>query len=244
MKRLISLLSLFLIVTTSFAQEFGAIISNELKTNKEEQHSEINNNKLLLGTDNNSAYSSENKISETGINLSANQLDYSSKPVRAIKIDFLSPLFCSLEFTFEQSARLGKSWEASLGIIGVGNDFKDQDPFGVYGKFSYKIMLFPESRVDPRNVLRGIYFAPEINLRTVSYDIDDSGDRENQSSMAFMVRFGRQWVFYESFLVDLYGGIGYGFNSNDEDQLPYGFYVASDDFPIAFSWGLRFGWAF
>lgn len=190
-----------------------------------------------------------NGATKTG-NLSQQQNYNSYSRTNAIKIDFMYPLFGCTELIFEQSARLGRSWELALGIVGLGNDFKNHNPSGIYGKFAYKIMLFPDSRMNPQiysQVLRGIYFAPEIGLRTVSYDTDDyqrSDDREKQSSVAFTVKFGKQWIFYDSFVIDAYGGFGYGFNSNDDKALPYGFYVAKGDFPIAFSWGLRFGFVF
>jgi len=61
--------------------------------------------------------------------------------------------------------------------------------------------------------------------------------------MAILLKLGKQWVFDDSFLVDIYGGVGYGFGGDDYDVLSYGFIVASE-VPVAFTGGIRIGWVF
>ena len=57
---------------------------------------------------------------------------------------------------------------------------------------------------------------------------------------------GKQWVFDNSFLVDFFFGVGYGFDSNNDNEEGYQFshVTASEEVPISFSAGLKMGWLF
>ncbi|QIA06756.1 hypothetical protein [Draconibacterium halophilum] len=187
---------------------------------------------------------------------------YVNQSKNALKINFLSPLFGTTEFVYEKSLKPGRSWETALGIVGLGNDIDDIDPRGIYGKFAYKFMRTPDyymNKMHYSHILKGGYIAPEIAFRYMSFDgysynyyYDSSGyyhgssssGRESQVTLAIMLKFGKQWVFDDAFLVDLYWGVGYGVGAHDYDGLPYGFIVAPDDFPIALTSGLRIGWVF
>ncbi len=187
---------------------------------------------------------------------------YAKQSKQALKINFLSPLVGSTEFIYERSIKPGKSWETALGIIGLGFDPQEVNPKGVYGKFAYKFIRNPDfysTKMHYSHILKGAYFAPEIAVRYMSYDSynydyyydsngnyhsNNSEERENLFTVAFMLKLGKQWVFDDSFLLDIYGGVGYGFGANDYEGLPYGFIVAPDNFPIAFTGGVRIGWVF
>ncbi len=187
---------------------------------------------------------------------------YATQGKQALKINFLSPLFGTTELVYEKSIKPGKSWEVALGIVGLGNDIQEIDPVGVYGKFAWKFMRNPDYyqyRMHYSHILKGAYFAPEIALRYMKYDgegydyyLDEqgyshsryTGEREQKTTVALMLKFGKQWVFDNSFLVDTYVGVGYGFGADDYSGLPYGFIVAPDEFPIALTSGIRIGWVF
>lgn len=186
---------------------------------------------------------------------------YADQSKNALKLNFLSPLFGTTEVVFERSIKPGKSWETALGIVGLGNNMQDINPRGVYGKFAYKFKRDPDfymNRMHYSHILKGAYFAPEIALRYMAYDsnnwhyyYDENGyhdnyseNRENQVTLALMLKLGKQWVFDDSFLVDIYAGVGYGFGADEYDGLPYGFIVAPDEFPIALTSGIRIGWVF
>ena len=103
------------------------------------------------------------------------------------------------------------------------------------------------------HILKGGYIAPELALRYMSFDSDEdlySGNtytgttRKDNFALAVMLKFGKQWVFDDAFLVDIFGGIGYGFGGDDYETLYYGFVVGSDEVPIAFTSGIRIGWVF
>jgi hypothetical protein len=61
--------------------------------------------------------------------------------------------------------------------------------------------------------------------------------------MAILLKLGKQWIFDDSFLVDLFGGIGYGIGGDEDNALPYGF-IVTPEVPISFTGGLRIGWTF
>ena len=180
---------------------------------------------------------------------------YANQSKQALKINFLSPLMGSTEIIYERSIKPSKSWETALGIVGLGNDIQDINPRGIYGKFAYKFMRDPDfymNRMHYSHILKGAYFAPEIAVRYMSfdnhyyyyYDNNSSEDREDLFTLALMLKFGKQWVFDDAFLLDIYAGVGYGFGTNEYEGMPYGFIVAPDEFPIAFSSGIRVGWVF
>ena len=182
---------------------------------------------------------------------------YAGQHRRAVKLNFVSPLVGSTELVYEQSVKPGKSWETALGIIGLGFDPQDYNPRGVFGKFAYKFMKDPDfymQRMHYAHILKGGYFAPEIALRYMSFDSDeylytgnsyvDTSERKENFALAVMLKLGKQWVFDDSFLVDIYGGIGYGFGGDDYDVLNYGFIVGGNEVPVSFSTGIRIGWVF
>lgn len=218
------------------------------------------NPKLIFGIDNALVDRVEFGTGEV-INIEENTFDneeyYAGQSKNALKLNFLSPLVGTTEIVYEKSIKPGKSWEVALGIIGLGNDAYDLNPSGVYGKFAYKFMKSPDHymhKMHYSHILKGAYFAPEIALRYMSYDDEeyyyngyqyrDNEDRDSQATLALMLKLGKQWVFDDSFLLDIFWGVGYGIGTDDDVTLPYGFIVAPDEFPIAFTGGIRIGWVF
>lgn len=181
---------------------------------------------------------------------------YANQNKRALKLNFLSPLMGYSEIVYEQNIKPGKSWEVSLGIIGLGLDPQDINPAGVYGKFAYKFIRTPDfyvQKMQYSHILKGAYFAPEIAFRYMHYDshnydyyypYSSNESREEDMAIALMLKFGKQWVFDDSFLVDVFCGFGYGYSENAEDALRYGFIAGNGDVPIAGTAGLRVGWTF
>ncbi len=182
---------------------------------------------------------------------------YADQHKHAVKLNFVSPIVGSTELVYEQSVKPGKSWETAIGIIGLGFDPQEYNPRGVFFKFAYKFMKTPDfymQRMHYAHILKGGYVAPEIAFRQMSYDSDEPlyigsysqkyTERKQNTSLAFMLKIGKQWVFDDSFLVDIYAGIGYGFGGDDYNVLNYGFIVGDEEVPIAFTSGLRIGWVF
>jgi hypothetical protein len=183
---------------------------------------------------------------------------YANQSKHAIKVNFLSPLTGSLELTYEQNIKPGRSWETSLGIIGAGIDVMDVSPFGFYGKFAYKFIKSPDYYIQTMHyshILKGGYIAPEIALRYFTYDKHDyyyygdynntSQERTDNFSFAIMLKLGKQWVFNGAFIVDLYFGVGYGLSANNHyDTFTYGFIAGDEEFPMSGTAGIRIGWGF
>ena len=182
---------------------------------------------------------------------------YANQNKRAFKLNFTSPFTGSSEFVYEQSIKPGRSWETSVGIIGLGFDPQELNPGGVFGKFAYKFIKDPDfymQRMHYAHILKGGYIAPEIAFRYMKFDADEWLYSENSSTystvrkenfaMAVTLKFGKQWVFDDAFIVDLFAGIGYGIGGDDYEILNYGFIVGDEEVPVAFTGGIRIGWAF
>lgn len=271
MKALTTLLAIFSCLSV-FAQDkiikkSGDVINCKVTelVSAEVKYYYPDNPKLIFGIDNALVKRVEFATGEV-INIEANTFEneeyYAEQSKNALKINFLSPLFGTTEFVYERSIKAGKSWETALGVVGLGNDIQDINARGVYGKFAYKLMRSPDfysHKMHYSHLLKGAYFAPEIALRYMSYDeynynyyYDSNGnfhgsnsqDRNKLFTLALMLKLGKQWVFDDGFLVDIYAGVGYGFGADDYEGLPYGFIVAPNNFPIALTSGIRLGWVF
>jgi hypothetical protein len=177
---------------------------------------------------------------------------YTGQRTKAIKVNFLSPLYGYTEIGFEKSTGVGKGYELSLGIIGAGKagiidyyytgsgtgNFYDvkKDPFGVFVSAGYKFgklpdfLLFGKSKYT--HLMQGTYIKPVIYVGNYSENrIVYKGNnqyevgKQNVTFGALQVEFGRQWVFGERFLLDTYWGLGYGFdNKKDIYDDPYNYY--------------------
>ena len=181
---------------------------------------------------------------------------YEKQHLNAIKVGFLSPLFGATSFTYERSIKPGNSWEASLGIIGLGTDIADNAASGAYFKFGYKFIKSPDfyskgTRFD--HILKGAYVRPEISFSAYSVkstmlidvaggNLTNGGVRENNTMFAIMVNFGKQWVFSDRFLIDWFCGVGYGTGHSYENLgWHYAFVGGIPSFPLAITTGIRIG---
>jgi hypothetical protein len=198
----------------------------------------------------------------------SNPDNYLDNKRNALKVDFLSPLTGNTTFYYEHSLKPGRSIEAGLGIIGLGIDPNDRNPAGFFTKFGAKFIKSPDFYLRGMryaHVLKGAYVKPEFSIGYYARDyeswfwIDDnwgghetySVERKSIVSAAILLNVGKQWVFDNSFLVDFFFGVGYGFDSRNEDDYyydndgyHYGFIMADKTVPISFSAGLKMGWLF
>lgn len=190
-----------------------------------------------------------------------NPANYADNNKNAIKVEFMAPLVGNTSFSWEHSMKAGRSLEATLGIVGLGIDNSDENPGGVFMKFGYKFIKSPDFYLRGlryAHLLKGSYVKPEIMLGLVGHDeyewhdnYDPYGywssyethNRESIFGGAVQVVFGKQWIFDNVFAIDTYAGIGYGFTSTSghEEYYHYGFMVPDNEFPVAFSAGLRLG---
>ena len=178
-----------------------------------------------------------------------NPENYIDNKKNAIKIDFLSPLTGNTTFSFEHSLSPGRSLEAGLGIIGVGFNPNDRKAAGAFVRFGYKFIKSPDfyfSKMRYAHILKGAYVKPEISLGYYTEEISEydhdtySSSKEQVFSGSIHLVLGKQWVFDNTFLLDFFGGIGYGFDNGD-GGYHYGYVTATSEFPISASAGLKVG---
>jgi hypothetical protein len=179
---------------------------------------------------------------------------YENQKKHALKVNFLAPLTSNMTFSYEKLIRPSRSWEVSLGIIGLGVDNNDENPSGVFAKFGMKFIKSPDFYLKGMryaHVLKGTYVKPEIAFSTYSYENShynfglfpsDNDDRETNWAMAFNIIVGKQYVFNDIFLLDMYFGLGYGFSkANSDESYHYGFSGGNSDTPLTVTGGLKIG---
>lgn len=188
---------------------------------------------------------------------------YANQRKNALKVTFLAPLAGYTTFSYERSIKPGHSWEAKLGIIGLGKTggfFSSSSQFqekqlGAFITGGYKFILSPDyyaARQRYSHILKGSYFRPEISLgsygeNTYIYSASQSRTTERMVTnfISLVLSAGKQWVIDDTFLVDIFGGMGYGGTSSTYrgNELPnrgseYGVYIENG---LAISFGLNIG---
>jgi hypothetical protein len=181
-----------------------------------------------------------------------NPENYPDDRTKAIKLDFISPLTGNTTISYEQSMRPGRSWEVSLGLIGMGIDPNNNNALGLFGQFGIKFIKSPDfylSRMRYSHLLKGGYIKPVVSFAAYGIDRNEiypyNVERETVLSGMIMVDFGKQWVFDNVLLFDLYAGVGYGFSTGmNSDDLDYnfGFVTGPPEVPIALEAGINLGY--
>ncbi|SMO51037.1 hypothetical protein SAMN06265379_102106 [Saccharicrinis carchari] len=171
-----------------------------------------------------------------------------------IKINFLSPLFNSTNISYEKSIAPGQSFETALGIIGAGWDIGENEETGIFVKVGYKFIKSPDYYIKGQrfaHILKGAYIRPEIAFSHYSYknyfynNWDEERVSDTNTMFAILLNIGKQWVYESGFVVDWFGGVGYGFGKDNKDfGLHKAFIGGVDEFPLAVTMGLRVGWNF
>ena len=192
---------------------------------------------------------------------------YIDQKKRAIKMNFISPLMGYTQLAYEQNLKPGRSYEVSIGIIGLGrNQVQEEgywdgssykeDQAGLFGSFGYKFIRIPDFTTNNQkygHILQGFYVKPEIMIGPFSnngYDYDTKNVIKRKTTFgAALVNIGKQWIFSDSFLIDLYGGVGYAFKNRPDTNNDffnyngrlYGVVTGTEDADFAFSGGFRIG---
>lgn len=183
---------------------------------------------------------------------------YNGQLKKAIKLNFLSPLYGYSEFTFERTTKVGSGYEVSLGIIGAGKsnlmDYsyynsttgqyvtEKKNQFGVFASYGYKFNKLPNflfGKTKMSHLMQGTYAKPIVYVGNYSENVmaykgsnQYVKERRNTTFGALQVELGKQWVYGEKFLLDIYYGFGYGFdNKKDENG-----YMTYDDDIAAFNY--------
>ena len=187
---------------------------------------------------------------------------YTENKQHALKLHFLSPLNEHLAFAYEKSLKPGRSFEAELGIIGLGFDTNPYSKStGFFAASGYKFIRTPDfysSRMKYAHILKGSYIKPQLLFSVYQNEQEnfnfssgrDETDDRNIIAGALLINFGKQIVYDNTFLIDYSVGIGYGFSNQDNDDVDdffdfrvshYGFLAGDNDVPIAASARLKVG---
>ncbi|MBC7948947.1 MAG: hypothetical protein H7Y42_13755 [Chitinophagaceae bacterium] len=201
----------------------------------------------VLETDRVSKIVFENGTSKTFLEDIKDPERYAGQRMKGIKFDFLGPLLGYTQISFEKSTGVGKGYEISVGVIGAGknsrleyydNDFRSvkRDQFGGFASFGYKFgklpdfVLFGKTRFS--HVMQGTYLKPILYVghykenrimwkANSTYEIGE----QNVTFGALQIELGKQWVFNDKFLLDIYTGLGYGVdNKKDSYEYSDGYY--------------------
>ena len=181
--------------------------------------------------------------------------NYVDQKKNALKVGFISPLTGCTSFSYERSLKPGRSIEGTLGLIGLGIDPNNVNQIGAFVKAGMKFIKSPDFYLRGMryaHILKGSYFKPEIAFGYYSRDSETFdqiyGHNTNETIKVFsatiQIILGKQWVMDDAFLIDFYGGIGYGFDNQTDGGYHYGYTIASDDVPLSFSLGLKVGFLF
>jgi len=166
-------------------------------------------------------------------------------------MEFFSPLSGNTTFGFESYVRDWLSWEIKVGIIGLGTDNSNLNPGGILIKCGPKFKLNPDfvtSYLKGAHLLGGKYIRPEIVFSQYSEEVESfdgkgntSTSREDFTSLAILITYGRQYVLADAMTLDYHIGVGYGFDSSEEGKYNYSHINGNPDFPIALSAGFTIG---
>ena len=192
---------------------------------------------------------------------------YYGQSKNAFKVGLFSPVTGALSFGYERSLKPGASLDGSVGLIGVGfASTNDNSARGAYLDAGYKFIVTPNYHTAGMrygHLLRGFYFKPKVSISTYGRDFyfynSQSGmrtsERHQVAAAAFMLDLGWQWIIGDAFVLNMYGGFGYGldnmqdiYNVNSSSYYDsyygptyhYGF-VLGQDVPVAFTAGLKIG---
>ena len=176
---------------------------------------------------------------------------YAGQLKTAIKLNFLSPLYGYTEFGFEKSTGVGKGYEVSLGIIGLGkSELIEEDYYlnnqlqtvkrnqaGAFVSAGYKFGKLPDflifGKTSMSHIMQGTYAKPVLYLgyykenQIIEKAVDtESVGKQHVGFAALQLEIGHQWVFGDKFLLDVYEGLGYGI---DNKKDAYAYYNSNND---------------
>jgi len=179
---------------------------------------------------------------------------YAGQRNKAIKLNFFSPLYGYTEIGFEKNVSPGKGYEVSLGILGAGKSgtltfYNNQlgevkrNPRGAFITAGYKFGKLPDfiffGRTKATHIMQGTYVKPVVYLGAYSENIivEKSNsvsevDRQNVTFGALQLELGKQWVLGETILLDIYSGLGFGFDNKENSYQfdNYGYTYRNENF--------------
>ncbi len=176
-------------------------------------------------------------------------VNYEGQKRHALKFGFLSPFNNIIALGYERSIRPGRSMELGLGYIGAGFGINSEGARGATMNAGWKFINIgdnPTMGGRYAHLLKGSYIKPELIFTAYSadYTVWDwpnpiTTERQSFFAAALLLNFGKQWVFDDIFLVDVFLGVGYGYHSESINR--YGFFGGEQNLPIVVNGGIRVG---
>ncbi len=167
---------------------------------------------------------------------------YAGQKGKAWKVNFFSPLYGYFEAGYEKSLGYGKAYEVTLGIIGAGKSQRldyyfgqagsvKRGQFGLFATGGYKFGKLPDfvifGRSKGSHLMQGTYLKPVLYLGHYKENIIAQKannlyevGKQNVTFGALQLELGRQWILGDKLVLDIYGGLGYGFD-NKKDSYQY-----------------------
>lgn len=193
---------------------------------------------------------------------------------RIIKFNLFAPLLGYSEFSYQKGLSVGQSYQASLGLIGLGKqrevyydyfgNVTKSKQAGLYGSFGYRFKNVPDY-INRRNrmahLMHGAYIQPTVYLgyykenQEIYNGTNYEYKRLGTMFGSFEIEFGKQWIFANRVSLDIFLGLGLGFdNKARKDVSDYGYnYYSAYNYGISrlgkspsftSSSGLRIGYLF
>jgi hypothetical protein len=183
---------------------------------------------------------------------------------KAIKLHFLSPLSEHLSISFEKSIKPGRSFESTIGFIGIGFDTNiDSKSSGLALSGGYKFMRTPDfytQRYKYAHIMKGAYIKPELLLSMYHNEYNNyffNTPNPQQAPLeqdivagAIIINIGKQVVYDNLFVIDYSFGLCYGFSNQGRNDFGesdgwrpnhYGFLLGDKSIPIAASLKVKIG---
>lgn len=185
--------------------------------------------------------------------------NYESQKNRAIKINFLSPVFGFFELGYEHSLKPGRSIEASASLVApMFNQGDNEKARGANFRIGMKFLKSPDFYLRGMrysHILKGSYIRTDLLMsflnheNTNEFDFFGNTTPENYAtqSFGFSINIGKQVVFDDSFLIDYFAGVGYGviIESGEGGSFSVdsrkGWIQGGSELPLNISVGLRIG---
>ena len=190
--------------------------------------------------------------------------NYTDQKKKDLKFDFLSPILNHLTLTYEKSVKPGLSWESSMTWVGPGFSKDLEKAGGIIIGAGVKFIKTPDyyqRGMRYSHILKGSYLRLQGYLGYYEESwgnntpwIYNSNIVNQYTVFAIHTQFGRQWVVNDSFLFDIFAGLGYGivshtsnspYNYDSNNDLGYHYtFVGIGLGPLSISGGLRIGFLF
>ena len=182
-----------------------------------------------------------------------------------ISFGFFSPLNHHISIGYDQLLGTDIILTGQLGLIGPGLTTETTPSTGAFLEIGTKLFFSPTWVMDGMrrmNAMQGGYFKPQFvvsafsqNLYYSPYSGGPATTPRGYTGLALILNLGHQWIFSNSFSLDMYLGIGYNLSSLGSGNLNYPYNSFSEpqggnyysyisdglDMPLVFTGGVNLG---